>query len=359
MSRQFGAAGKKKVQAGLVGFLAPKPVPSHVVGYRECPYCFSMVSPQGLPNHMRAHCAKNHQIQKRTKYGKAKVRFDLMTADEVAQYHAGRELGEVVDLAGGGEVIELEGSGEESGGGSEGESTDANAAPTGRGTKRLRNDDDDEDDSDWEEDAPGEGAGEDDNAGGDEGEEAAPAAGVVRGRNWHPSDIVKVFKDYDCMNGRANHSAFARYVQGAYKRPKFQAKRLRDWLAERQEIEESARQQDSDRRNIAVPRQSTGQYPEMEHRLAQRIRCFRENGLVVHTWMVVMEGKMLLHELLPEKFPAPRFDDGDDANFSFKFSRTWMDAFFVRFDFTRRTIGTKMNKKGACHLPIRIAHQFY
>lgn len=95
-----------------------------------------------------------------------------------------------------------------------------------------------------------------------------------------------------------------------------------------------------------------------KNRLEKRIRFLRNKGMVVHTWMVIMEGKMLLHELFPEKFPGPRFDSSNDANFLFKFSRTWMDNFFGRFKFTRRLVGTKMNKKGECHLHNRIAHSF-
>ena len=103
----------------------------------------------------------------------------------------------------------------------------------------------------------------------------------------------------------------------------------------------------ADRRRISVPRLKLGQFPEMEVRLASRLRHFRELGMPVETWMVSMEAKMLLHDIFPEQFPKPKFDDSDETEFGFKCSRTWMDGFFSRKNFSRRALGKKMNKKGA------------
>lgn len=85
----------------------------------------------------------------------------------------------------------------------------------------------------------------------------------------------------------------------------------------------------------------------MEERLAKQIRSWRSCGYPVETWMVVMEAKILFHDIFPNGFLEPKFDQIDeDDSFAFKGSRGWLDNFFKWFGFNRRTIGKKMNKKG-------------
>ena len=60
-------------------------------------------------------------------------------------------------------------------------------------------------------------------------------------------------------------------------------------------------------------------YPDMEHRLAVHIRHLRACGIVVQTWMVDEEAKILLHQLYPQGFPNPPDPMGnDEETFGFK-----------------------------------------
>ena len=60
-------------------------------------------------------------------------------------------------------------------------------------------------------------------------------------------------------------------------------------------------------------------YPEMEFKLAAHIRDLRSVGMVVETWMVDDEAKVLLHQLYPVGFPNPPDPDGnDEKTFGFK-----------------------------------------
>ena len=144
-------------------------------------------------------------------------------------------------------------------------------------------------------------------------------AAVVRQRNWRPKEIIQVLKDYDDMDGEKNKKSFARYVAQEYGRPYFQPATLRKWIGNREAIEISAHTMHSDRRSLAVPRESWGMYPEMEFKLAAHIRDLRSVGMVVETWMVDDEAKVLLHEKYPKGFPNPPDRDGNDEDtFGFK-----------------------------------------
>ena len=50
-----------------------------------------------------------------------------------------------------------------------------------------------------------------------------------------------------------------------------------------------------------------GLYPEIEYRLAERIRHLWRMGIPVKTWMVDMEAKLILCELFSERFSEPTF----------------------------------------------------
>ena len=141
----------------------------------------------------------------------------------------------------------------------------------------------------------------------------------IRTRNWKVADIVKVMRQYDDMNGKDNKAKFIRYVQDQYRHPRFQRTTLSRWLAKRDEIEASAKLQSANRRHLSVPRVSCGLYPDMEHHLAVRIRDLRSCGIVVQSWMVNEEAKILLHELYPIAFPnSPDSEGNDEGTYGFK-----------------------------------------
>ena len=112
--------------------------------------------------------------------------------------------------------------------------------------------------------------------------------------NWKVADIVKVMRQYDDMNGKDNKAKFIHYVQDQYRHPRFQRTTLSRWLAKQDEIEASAKLQSADRRHLSVPRVACGLYPDMEHHLAVRIWDLRSCGIVVQSWMVNEEAKILL-----------------------------------------------------------------
>ena len=330
------------------------------------------------------------------------MRFDLMSPAQLAQYQAdvraaeAAALGETIEInsddssndeiasatrrvdspyaeedvgddedEGGDDGLEEEGSGADNSNNEDADPKGANNSDNKYGAQEEEDDDgdalatffaakgeDDDDDEEWEVCSSDGSVDEDTDDEEEYDNDDVPALGgytrTSRQRNWHQSEIMKALKDYDRLNGRSNHQWFVRYVQREYKRPNFQATTLRDWLKRRQDIEKLVSKKANHTRNHAVARQHVGQYPEMEHRLAERIRNMRDLGVPVESWMVIMEGKLLLHELIPKKFPELKFDGSDANNFGFKFSRTWMDGFFERFGFSRHTIGKKMNKKGKC-----------
>ena len=144
-------------------------------------------------------------------------------------------------------------------------------------------------------------------------------APVIRQRPWRPKEIMQVLEEYDAMDGKSNKKEFVRYVAQKYGRPKFQPVTLRNWLKNREEIERSAHTLNSDRCSLTVPRERCGLFPNMEYALAAHIRDFRSVGMVVETWMVDDEAKVLLHQLYPVGFPNPPDPDGnDEKTFGFK-----------------------------------------
>ena len=63
----------------------------------------------------------------------------------------------------------------------------------------------------------------------------------------------------------------------------------------------------------------------------------RKDGVVIEMWMVKEDGKCILHEIYPNKFPPPC------EYFPFKFSNSWRNGFFKRHKFSFQMIGTKKN----------------
>lgn len=363
LSRLSGKKRKHSKQVGIGNFLSrPRNIP--VVnriggGHIKCPWCpagnTKLYNEQGFATHKRKHQANNDPLLRQHNDGKVKVRLDLMSPEQIAQYNESKLRDEVVDDDDDDvEVVEngdVDGSSEddvnnddllayfESGGGG--------TVPAVPELNRDTGEDVEDDDMEVDDDGG--------NVNDDEGN------CVVRQRNWKPKEIMEVLNDYDNMNGKANKKAFVRYVRKEYKRPKFQPKRLREWLKNRDEIEASAQLDNADRRRISVPKQTTGQYPEMEHRLAVSIRFMRQMGIVVEAWMVDWEAKTILHDLYPNKFAMPGVVDGDmsGVDSEFKCSNTWRRNFYKRHGFTQRKIGKKMNKKGTEAERMKKVYEFH
>jgi len=206
-----------------------------------------------------------------------------------------------------------------------------------------------EDEDDEEEDE--EEVGEDEEV--DEGGPTAAEEHQPRQRNWHPKEQAGILHEWDDNQKdeqlKMGKRKFCRHIEKKYQR-NLQLSTFNRWLRMKEEIFESAKRKNADRRSQSVPRQRVGKYADQEFTLAQRIRGMRQIGIVVETWMVDYEMKHILHEDFPTKFPEPS-DDGTDEDFPFKCSDTWRKEFFKRHNFSIKTIGKKFNVKGtACSL---------
>ena len=145
---------------------------------------------------------------------------------------------------------------------------------------------------------------------------------MIRQRNWMPKEIVEVLNYYHGLpEGHTNKMKTVRWARTKFKRPKFDKKRVNDWLKIEDKIRASAATLGSDRARLSLKRQPVGLYSEMENILAARIRAMRKGGvLVIEMWMVKEDAKAILHDLYPDRFPDVLSDD-----FLFKFSNTWRD----------------------------------
>lgn len=125
---------------------------------------------------------------------------------------------------------------------------------------------------------------------------------VMSRRNWLVTEIADILAAYDQQNGERNKMKFCRWVCRKYQCPTFQVCWLRSWLKRREAIELSASAMHLDWRRVPVPCQAVGQYPAMETTLAVRIRNMRDLGIVVQTWMVRFEAKLILNEVSFQTF---------------------------------------------------------
>ena len=72
-----------------------------------------------------------------------------------------------------------------------------------------------------------------------------------------------------------------RWARTKFRRPKFEKKRLNQWLQTEAKIRTSAATIGSDRARQSLRRQPVGLYVEMENILAARIRAMRKGGVVI------------------------------------------------------------------------------
>ena len=161
---------------------------------------------------------------------------------------------------------------------------------------------------------------------------------MVRQRNRMPKEIVEVLHYYHGLfEGHANKMKTIRWARTKFRRPKFEKKRLNQWLPTKDKISTYVATIGSDRAMQSLRRQLVGLYAEMENILAARIRAMRKGGVVIKMWMVKEDAKKaILNDLYPARFPDVLSND-----FPFKFSNTWRDNFFKWHNFSFLMIGTK------------------
>lgn len=148
---------------------------------------------------------------------------------------------------------------------------------------------------------------------------------------------IEIIDHYKSSKGEQSKNDTIQWVQKNMNRPKFQRIQLNRILDSESKIRAALKK---DRSKLV--REKEGRYPDMEKRLAEWIRETRKGGVPVETWMLVEEGKILLHQMYPTTYPPP---DAFNINYPFKFSRKWQAAFFQRHKFSRRLISKRKNNK--------------
>ena len=115
MSAQLRVGKKKKTQRTQLGIgaslVTPAPIPvaqRRGDGAIECPYCPAgeYFSEQGYSQHVKVHKANDDLLRKKNKPGRVKIRYDLMTQEQLANDQCNGNVqpsaGNVIDLVGGG-----------------------------------------------------------------------------------------------------------------------------------------------------------------------------------------------------------------------------------------------------------------
>ena len=79
---------------------------------------------------------------------------------------------------------------------------------------------------------------------------------------------------------------------------------------------------------------SVGTYPEMGYHLAANISSVHSLVPVI-LWMIQYEGKLISHNLVPNKFPEPDLSgENNDDQYPIKFSSTWQHNFMMCHNFS-------------------------
>lgn len=187
-------------------------------------------------------------------------------------------------------------------------------------------------------------------------EEQKVTIATAKSTSFTNAQKIEIIDHYKSNEGKQSKNDTIKWVQKNMNRPKFQRLQLNRLLASESQIRSSLKRDRS-----KVVREKEGRYPDMEKRLAEWIRDTRKGGVPVETWMIVEEGKVLLHRLYPKTYPCP--DDFAD-DYPFKFSAKWKTAFFERHKFSRRLISKRKNhntdktswepKANAFHLETRV-----
>ena len=307
-------------QLGIAHFLGVKRprVSQFQEGSYPCRYCTKICkSRAGLSSHHLKHKAAQDRLKTVTsKPGKVKIRYDLMSEEEEAEEaeEAEEEEEEEEDNA----LVEI---------------VDSDSSD------QLCNFFESNDDTT------------------EEGKDESKSSGAIRGVNMIPKQVVKGLDAWYKFKEEVgdNKKKFCRVVMQAplpdgFNKPKFQPLTLRRWLNDEKRYREDAAKQNADRRREGKTRSKDGRYPEMELRLACRVRHLRLMGIPIESWMLRFEGKSIFHEIYPENYPDPQadvLDQMDELNvYPIQFSNTWQKNFMKRHNFSFRKLSTKMNKKG-------------
>mmetsp|Transcript_30700 Transcript_30700/g.52513 ORF Transcript_30700/g.52513 Transcript_30700/m.52513 type:complete len:305 (-) Transcript_30700:662-1576(-) len=268
---------------------------SMTAGKIECPYCYGWYFSQGMPAHIRKHEANGEAPQMRARSEAAKPKLRVKNPDgSLSTLTSGETTAQLKREAMGGketpeeETIVIESSDDEMGG----DERDA-ANDTAMG-KTPEDSDEEEDDDNMVDNGAIELANEDIDVDGDA--PTAAKAKAVRSRNWKVVEKVDILDEYvEKKNEGYGLKRFCKHIEGKYKR-NLQPRTFRMWRSDEVEIRASGALQKSDRRMQSKPREKVGKYPDMECELAEKIRGMRQFGIVVETWMVDVEARLILHK---------------------------------------------------------------
>ena len=96
--------------------------------------------------------------------------------------------------------------------------------------------------------------------------------------------------------------------------PNFDKSNLKRWIKKEPEYRASANLARSHDRRQGILRQGNGKYPEMELKLAVKVKHLRALGLSVDKHVLKLEGRTIFHELKPRKYPSPLVGEYDPDN---------------------------------------------
>ena len=166
-----------------------------------------------------------------------------------------------------------------------------------------------------------------------------------RVRNLKLGEKVAILKYWDELKieRSGTKGKLVKWAQKTFHRQSFQKKDLNRLIDNAAKLREQYTTHSGPRLSYSNVCDREGKYPEMEERLAIRIRLLRKCGLIFETWMLAVEGMSILNRLYPLKFPREDGEDVDGTHSVFKFSRTWQQSFFKRHKFAYRRIGTRKN----------------
>jgi hypothetical protein len=307
------------------------------------PYCHKLFSPQGYSVHIKTHqLDPNAKPKARTRFGKVKLRdIPTPTMNEVAPTDV------IADTT-------------------NNNSTDK--ATSGNDDETPNDDAAEMLHSDNEFDESLECIGDDDGIGDEEpssGDKRNVNGGRSRSQQLKPHEIIMVLDEWhsqvrayeaDKASGgigkivEPTKGSLIKWAAAKLNQPKLQRKTFNGWLKDEAKIRSQPKHRTSTYSNVhqGVARSDCiSHFPSMENKLAVFIRNFRLLGPPVEFWMVIHEGKHLLRQESPDKYPSEEYIElygDDDLDYPLKFSWQWCRNFFNRHNFSFRKLGTKMNK---------------
>ena len=129
--------------------------------------------------------------------------------------------------------------------------------------------------------------------------------------------------------GKLIQNATVKWVTTRFNRPNF-ARSTLQYMINKEELIRTAPGAKTKIKNVLIEKR-TGKYPDMDHGLATWVREMRQSGIPVECWMLPIEGKRILDELLP------------NINNDFKFNSRWRKSWMKRNNFSIRVV-TSTNK---------------